>query len=82
MRVMAPGTTTSVESDVGNRKAEMLVIKELILDSNSSVAEWAKAKGFSPALVYKVLNGERSALRAKSRSIAKTLKNELKTHKK
>jgi gp16 family phage-associated protein len=79
---MSPGTTESVESDISNRGAEMHAIKELILDNNSSVAEWAKAKGFSPTLVYKVLNGERSALRGKSRNIAKTLKNELMTHKK
>lgn len=38
-----------------------------------AIAEWAKSNGFSPALVYAVLRGERKCLRGQSHEIAKAL---------
>ncbi len=38
-----------------------------------TVAEWARARGFSPRLVYVVLGGERKCLRGQSYQIAKEL---------
>ena len=35
-----------------------------------SISGWAKARGFSQALVYQVLNGERKAVRGESHRIA------------
>ncbi|OYY32161.1 MAG: hypothetical protein B7X65_22880 [Polaromonas sp. 39-63-25] len=38
-----------------------------------TVAEWARARGFSPRLVYVVLGGERKCLRGQSYQIAREL---------
>lgn len=37
------------------------------------IADWARSKGFAPALVYAVLRGERKCLRGQSFDIAKAL---------
>lgn len=42
-------------------------------DSGISVAEWARAKGFSTSLVYQVLEGRRKCLRGQSHQIAVAL---------
>lgn len=39
-----------------------------------TVADWAVANGFSPALVYAVLSGRRKCLRGKSYEIAMVLR--------
>lgn len=38
-----------------------------------SIAEWARLRGFSTALVYQVLSGERPAVRGQSHRIAVAL---------
>lgn len=38
-----------------------------------AIAAWAESNGFSPALVYAVLRGERKCLRGQSHQIAKAL---------
>jgi gp16 family phage-associated protein len=42
-------------------------------DSGISVAEWARARGFSTSLVYQVLEGRRKCLRGQSHQIAVAL---------
>lgn len=44
--------------------------KSLFEDSGISVAEWARARGFSSGLVYQVLEGNRKCLRGQSHRIA------------
>jgi gp16 family phage-associated protein len=41
--------------------------------TGTTAAEWADAKGFSRALVYAVLRGERKCLRGQSHAIAVAL---------
>ncbi len=38
-----------------------------------TIKEWAEDRGFSPALVYSVLSGQRKCLRGQSHRIAKAL---------
>jgi gp16 family phage-associated protein len=46
----------------------------LIFDeSGISIAEWARAEGFSAALVYQVIEGKRKCLRGQSHRIAVAL---------
>ncbi len=47
--------------------------KEDLMSSGISIASWAKANGFSSALVYQVLDGKRSCLRGESFKIAQKL---------
>jgi len=42
-------------------------------DHGKSVTEWSMEKGFTPALVYSVLKGERKCLRGQSFKIAVAL---------
>ncbi len=48
-------------------------IRELIASSGVSVAEWARANGFSCGLVYQVLEGRRKCIRGQSYRIAVAL---------
>jgi gp16 family phage-associated protein len=48
-------------------------IRSLIEESGISVAEWARANGFSSGLVYAVLDGRRKCLRGQSFRIAVAL---------
>lgn len=48
-------------------------IRELIANSGVSVAEWARANGFSCGLVYQVLEGRRKCIRGQSYRIAVAL---------
>ncbi|WP_288392737.1 DNA-binding protein [uncultured Herbaspirillum sp.] len=44
--------------------------KALFEISGTSVAEWARVKGFSVGLVYQVLEGKRKCMRGQSHQIA------------
>lgn len=48
-------------------------VRTLIEESGISVAEWARANGFSSGLVYAVLDGRRKCLRGQSFRIAVAL---------
>lgn len=48
-------------------------VRAVFEDSGISVAEWARAKGFSTSLVYQVLEGRRKCLRGQSHQIAVAL---------
>lgn len=45
-------------------------IRSTIEESGVSIAEWARANGFSTGLVYQVLEGRRQCVRGQSRKIA------------
>lgn len=45
-------------------------VKLIFDESGVSVAEWARVNGFSSALVYQVLEGNRKCLRGQSHQIA------------
>lgn len=57
--------------------ARIRAIHEKVLTRHKSITDWAKHQGFSPSLTYKVLKGERKALRGQSRLIANALLKEL-----
>ncbi len=44
--------------------------KALFAETGTSVAEWARVRGFSAVLVYQVLEGNRKCLRGQSHRIA------------
>lgn len=48
-------------------------VRAVFEDSGISVAEWARAKGFSTSLVYQVLEGRRKCIRGQSHQIAVAL---------
>ena len=48
-------------------------VKKFIAESGVSVAEWARANGFSSGLVYQVLDGRRKCVRGQSHRIALAL---------
>lgn len=48
-------------------------VRTVFEDSGVSVAEWARARGFSTSLVYQVLEGRRKCLRGQSHQIAVAL---------
>lgn len=48
-------------------------VKQIFDESGVSVAEWARTNGFSSALVYQVLEGNRKCLRGQSHQIALAL---------
>lgn len=48
-------------------------VRGIFEDSGISVAEWARARGFSTSLVYQVLEGRRKCLRGQSHRIAVAL---------
>ncbi len=48
-------------------------IKKAFLDRGVSLRDWAESNGFSQALVYQVLSGERKSLRGESYRIAVAL---------
>jgi len=43
------------------------------VESGISIAEWARAEGFSTALVYQVIEGKRQCVRGQSHRIAVAL---------
>lgn len=45
-------------------------VRELFEINGESIAQWARQRGFSPALVYRVLRGETTAVRGKTHEIA------------
>lgn len=45
-------------------------LRRLFEINGQSIAAWARDRGFSPALVYRVLRGETSAKRGKTHEIA------------
>lgn len=47
--------------------------RQLFVAQGISVAEWARERGFSPALVYRVLRGETECLRGHSHEIGVAL---------
>lgn len=47
--------------------------KRLFEISGTSVAEWARVRGFSTGLVYQVLEGRRKCMRGQSHQIAVAL---------
>lgn len=48
-------------------------VRAVFEDSGISVAEWARARGFSTSLVYQVLEGRRKCVRGQSHQIAVAL---------
>jgi gp16 family phage-associated protein len=48
-------------------------IRNLFRANGISVSAWARARGFSPALVYRVLRGDASCCRGKTHEIAVAL---------
>lgn len=48
-------------------------VRSIFAASGISIAEWARAEGFSTALVYQVIDGKRSCLRGQSHRIAVAL---------
>ena len=48
-------------------------VKLVFDESGVSIAEWARTNGFSSALVYQVLDGNRKCLRGQSHQIAVAL---------
>jgi gp16 family phage-associated protein len=48
-------------------------IRQLFDDSSVSIAEWARANGFSCGLVYQVLEGRRKCIRGQSHRMAVAL---------
>ena len=48
-------------------------VRTIFEDSGISVAEWARARGFSASLVYQVMEGRRKCLRGQSHQIAVAL---------
>lgn len=54
-------------------KQNPTTVRSLIEESGVSVAEWARANGFSSGLVYAVLDGRRKCLRGQSFRIAVAL---------
>lgn len=47
--------------------------RSIFAESGISIAEWARAEGFSIALVYQVIEGRRKCIRGQSHRIAVTL---------
>lgn len=45
-------------------------VRDLFEINGESIAQWARQRGFSPALVYRVLRGETTAVRGKTHEIA------------
>jgi gp16 family phage-associated protein len=52
--------------------------KNYFRNAGVTIADWAVANGFSPALVYAVLSGRRKCLRGKSYEIALVLQAKIK----
>ena len=48
-------------------------LRDLCNVNGESVAKWSRDRGFSPALVYRVLRGETSANRGQTHKIAQEL---------
>lgn len=48
-------------------------LRRLFEINGQSIAAWSRDRGFSPALVYRVLRGETSAKRGKTHEIAVAL---------
>lgn len=60
----------------GRAPSKMLTAKQAqqwFRDHGLQINSWALARGFSPALVYAVLQGKRKCLRGQSHSIAVAL---------
>lgn len=53
-----------------NQNMNTTNVKLIFDESGVSVAEWARVNGFSSALVYQVLEGNRKCLRGQSHQIA------------
>lgn len=53
--------------------ARLLEVRQVFLDEGISVAEWARDRRFSPALVYSILRGRIHATRGQSHQIAVAL---------
>ncbi len=53
--------------------ARLLEVKQVFLEEGVSVAEWARERDFSTALVYAVLRGRIRATRGQSHKIAVAL---------
>lgn len=47
--------------------------RSIFVESGISIAEWARAEGFSTALVYQVIDGKRPCVRGQSHRIAVAL---------
>lgn len=48
-------------------------VRSIFAASGISIAEWARAEGFSTALVYQVIEGKRQCIRGQSHRIAVAL---------
>ena len=48
-------------------------VRSIFAESGISIAEWARAEGFSTALVYQVIEGKRQCVRGQSHRIAVAL---------
>jgi len=48
-------------------------VRSVIENSGISIAEWARANGFSSGLVYQILDGKRKCMRGQSYRIAVAL---------
>lgn len=48
-------------------------VRLIFAESGISIAEWARAEGFSTALVYQVIEGKRQCIRGQSHRIAVAL---------
>lgn len=55
------------------KESMMIGLREICEVNGTSVAEWARARGFAPALVYRVLRGETKARRGQTHEIAVAL---------
>lgn len=48
-------------------------VRTIFHETGISIAEWARAEGFSPALAYQVIEGKRRCMRGQSHRIAVAL---------
>lgn len=55
------------------RVGDASAARELFETTGTSVAEWARVRGFSTGLVYQVLDGRRKCMRGQSHQIAVAL---------
>ena len=56
-----------------NKQEQLRQVRDEFLARGGSVAEWSRQRGFSCALVYQVLRGEKKCVRGQSHDIALAL---------
>lgn len=58
---------------MSKKECKTIGLREICEVNGISVAEWARSRGFAPALVYRVLHGETKARRGQTHEIAVAL---------